>query len=164
MPVNKKLLLATMQLIEDNPEHWNQKKWHCGTSHCFAGFVECHLDGIDFKTEHYTKIGSERTNTRGIARDGLGLTITWAAMLFAYKNTLDDLRSLVKILTLDSIEEVKSEIIRNNNPRLPTYELAYYYAVEVAKAPVPELEELILGGRNFTHIYEKIFEVKIPRR
>lgn len=31
------LVLAT---IEANPSHWDQSDWHCGTSHCFAGFAQ----------------------------------------------------------------------------------------------------------------------------
>jgi uncharacterized protein YjbI with pentapeptide repeats len=34
-------LLKTLQLVKENPEHWNQETWHCGTSHCFAGFGDC---------------------------------------------------------------------------------------------------------------------------
>ncbi len=26
--------------IENNPECWQQTNWHCGTSHCFAGWAQ----------------------------------------------------------------------------------------------------------------------------
>jgi hypothetical protein len=39
--LHKERLLKTLQLVKENPEHWNQETWHCGTSHCFAGFGDC---------------------------------------------------------------------------------------------------------------------------
>lgn len=43
MKPNVELLRETLQTIKENPEHWDQKQWHCGTTHCFAGLVECKL-------------------------------------------------------------------------------------------------------------------------
>ena len=37
---NVENLRATIQAILANPQHWNQGTWHCGPSHCFAGFAE----------------------------------------------------------------------------------------------------------------------------
>jgi hypothetical protein len=37
---NQANLEATLAAIEANPGHWDQSTWHCGTSHCFAGFAE----------------------------------------------------------------------------------------------------------------------------
>jgi uncharacterized protein YjbI with pentapeptide repeats len=31
-------LNQTTALVEANPDQWDQKVWHCGTSHCWAGF------------------------------------------------------------------------------------------------------------------------------
>jgi hypothetical protein len=33
-------LQATLDAVLANPKHWKQTRWHCGTSHCFAGFAE----------------------------------------------------------------------------------------------------------------------------
>ena len=33
-------LQATLDAVLANPKHWRQGSWHCGTSHCFAGFAE----------------------------------------------------------------------------------------------------------------------------
>jgi hypothetical protein len=33
-------LQATLDAVLAHPEHWRQDSWHCGTSHCFAGFAE----------------------------------------------------------------------------------------------------------------------------
>ena len=30
-------LVLVMNHIIDNPESWDQREWHCGTTHCFAG-------------------------------------------------------------------------------------------------------------------------------
>jgi hypothetical protein len=37
---NYKLMKYIIQLIKLNPTHWNQKEWRCGSSFCFAGFVD----------------------------------------------------------------------------------------------------------------------------
>ena len=55
MTVNKELLKNTLKLIEENPDHWQQSRWHCGTNHCFAGFVECHVRDADFRGEIYRR-------------------------------------------------------------------------------------------------------------
>ena len=39
-PPNYKLMRYIIQLIKLNPDHWNQHEWRCGTSFCFAGFVD----------------------------------------------------------------------------------------------------------------------------
>lgn len=38
-----------IRIIEGNPDHWNQNYWHCGTSHCFAGFAQCKARGLDWE-------------------------------------------------------------------------------------------------------------------
>jgi hypothetical protein len=37
---NYKLMKYIIQLIKLNPSHWNQHEWRCGSSFCFAGFVD----------------------------------------------------------------------------------------------------------------------------
>jgi hypothetical protein len=49
MKLNKELLKSTLKLIKENPEHWNQEEWHCGTSHCFAGLVELQVKKLPSK-------------------------------------------------------------------------------------------------------------------
>ena len=44
--VNKELLRQVLQIIKDNPEHWDQEQWHCDTTHCFAGVTEALVRGI----------------------------------------------------------------------------------------------------------------------
>ena len=33
-------LKAVLHQIETHPETWKQSSWHCGTSHCFAGWAQ----------------------------------------------------------------------------------------------------------------------------
>lgn len=71
MGINKELLQLTLDMIKSNLEHWDQTKWHCGTTHCFAG---------------------------GIVKNLLGLTPYQANILFASYNTLEDLEHHVNVL------------------------------------------------------------------
>lgn len=38
--MNKKNLARVMNQIIEHPETWDQSNWHCGTSHCFAGWAQ----------------------------------------------------------------------------------------------------------------------------
>lgn len=50
MKPNVELAYQVLDIIKNNPEHWNQRDWHCDTSHCFAGFVDCIVRNINWKT------------------------------------------------------------------------------------------------------------------
>jgi len=127
MPIDKKLLRETLQLIKDNPQHWDQSSWHCGSSHCFAGFVECKVRGMDFAekiTDNYlagflSQDANEliqllnldagnsddllesycwRSNCYLIARFALGINGLQADELFHADNTLESLERIVEEL------------------------------------------------------------------
>jgi hypothetical protein len=36
----KELLIAVVDQITKHPETWDQTQWHCGTSHCVAGWAQ----------------------------------------------------------------------------------------------------------------------------
>lgn len=38
--MNKRNLAEVMNHILENPETWDQSQWHCGSSHCFAGWAQ----------------------------------------------------------------------------------------------------------------------------
>jgi len=40
MPLNKQLLADVFNHIITHPETHNQRKYHCGTSHCVAGWTQ----------------------------------------------------------------------------------------------------------------------------
>jgi len=127
MPINKELLRETLQTIKDNPQHWDQTQWHCGSSHCFAGFVECKIRGIEIAKEldedqvlgwsvadeesliSLLNLGEKdadklcrdydyHKNTAVVARFALGLDEDQADMLFHGENDLGDLENIVEEL------------------------------------------------------------------
>ena len=107
---NKPLLQATLAHIETLPkmvepylwsdgDHWAQDMWReeildnrgevCGTAQCFAGWA-CTLAGSD---------AHGPTQISVAAQELLGLYDEQAADLFAFDNTIDDLRRIVAELT-----------------------------------------------------------------
>jgi hypothetical protein len=91
--------------IEENPETWKQSDWHCGTSHCFAGFAQMFARGISLDWEFgrgdlgpYDAGGhSVRAKTDG-AR-WLGLNFRQAYRLFGGGNTLDYIKVIIDDIT-----------------------------------------------------------------
>lgn len=69
--------------IKANPNSWDQTTWHCGTTHCFAGWAQI-LAG---KAAH-------DGNTRRDARLFLGLNRADADYLFASERTLGDFEAM----------------------------------------------------------------------
>jgi hypothetical protein len=41
-------LKQTLNDIKKNLDHWDQESWHCGTTHCFAGFADARLRAKGF--------------------------------------------------------------------------------------------------------------------
>lgn len=91
---NQANLEATLAAIEANPDHWNQTAWHCGTSHCFAGFAEMlrlQMNPTDEMPKgHGCLVDSLAT------RDWLELTRSQWEWACSPMNTLDELRRVVK--------------------------------------------------------------------
>ena len=42
------ILDKALEMIEANPKHWDQKMWHCGTSHCLAGFCDLVIEALHY--------------------------------------------------------------------------------------------------------------------
>lgn len=110
---NIELLQLTLKTIKENPQHWNQENWHCGTSHCFAGFVELISNNIPIETdeddlikkhdlgETFEDLFDEKQfywNTESYARQRLGITAHDADVLFFPFNTLKNLEEYVDTL------------------------------------------------------------------
>ena len=95
--MNKVLLQLTLDTIKENPQHWDQTSWHCGTTHCFAGFAELILKNLSLDTyvDGY-EINGWEVNDYAIAK--LGLTDDQAVQLFNPTNTLEDLERMVGVL------------------------------------------------------------------
>tara|TARA_R110002126_G_scaffold155255_2_gene302292 strand:- start:3070 stop:3441 length:372 start_codon:yes stop_codon:yes gene_type:complete len=103
MTVNVELLQKTLDTIKANPQHWKQERWHCGTSHCFAGFAELinrglpidtHEDVLRDEFDFFSYYHSD-WNTSMHATELLGLDDEDAAWLFAGYNSLEDLEEMV---------------------------------------------------------------------
>ena len=67
--------------ITENPDCWDQTEWHCGTTHCFAGWAQI-LSGRQ----------ADGATTRRDARRWLELTWSEANYLFDAKRTIKDFR------------------------------------------------------------------------
>lgn len=101
--VNVELLNATLQHIIDHPEEWDQHKWFCGTTACFAGHAALiHGAKVDERFTnsdgHYmvqTSLGGSRS-IKEYAQDILGLDYWQGGLLFSAVNTLEDLKMLVQ--------------------------------------------------------------------
>ena len=39
-------LCLAVKDAQDNPNHWNQRYWHCNTSHCIAGFADMRRNAL----------------------------------------------------------------------------------------------------------------------
>ena len=37
---NEELLIRAVNHIKSHPDTWNQRQWHCGTTHCIGGWIE----------------------------------------------------------------------------------------------------------------------------
>ena len=103
MAVNVELLQKTLNAIKANPQHWNQKTWHCGTSHCFAGFAELIANNIPIETSaedliaiRYTKLLPYGTGS--YAEKLLGISDEDGDVLFHGYNTLEQLERMVAYL------------------------------------------------------------------
>lgn len=96
--INKELLQLTLDTIKANPEHWDQRKWHCGTTHCFAGFTYLLYMDLPLTTNEYDLGVDVLCQTRSTVKNLLGLTLDQADRLFASDNSLEDLEHHVNIL------------------------------------------------------------------
>jgi hypothetical protein len=114
MTLNKELLQRTLDTIKQNPSQWDQQLYHCGTSHCFAGFA--HLlhkglplsyiepnpnldsDGDHIPQEPWTTPCIQGDYTKDYAQKALGLSNNEAYNLFNASNTLKQLEIMVDVL------------------------------------------------------------------
>lgn len=119
MAVNVELLQKTLDAIKANPKHWNQKSWHCGTSHCFAGFAELIANGLPVKTS-FDEIKKLKT-TRKLAMSTfieaerlLGISDEDSDVLFYGYNTLPQLERMVAyLIEHGSLEDFEEYVVDN---------------------------------------------------
>lgn len=118
MAVNVELLQKTLDTIKANPQHWNQINWHCGTSHCFAGFTELIANNLPIETSdkqvRALKLsGKLEFYTSCYAEKLLGISEKDGDTLFDRYNTLAQLERMVAYLiehgSLENFEDYTDE-------------------------------------------------------
>ena len=80
------LLATAVNRILAHPETWDQRHWHCGTTHCVAG--HCQIIGLGHENE---SAGSE-------ARELLGISASDANWLFDARRTLPEIHGFAAAL------------------------------------------------------------------
>lgn len=118
MAVNVELLQKTLDTIKANPQHWDQKTWHCGTSHCFAGFAELIANNLRIETS-YEQIralklnGKLKSSTASCVKELLGISDDDGGVLFYEHNTFEQLEHMVAHLiehgSLEDFEDYTDE-------------------------------------------------------
>lgn len=75
LPVRgRRLAAAVCNQIIQHPESWNQCEWHCGTSHCVAGWIDVLAGYYNPKTDGPTAKGeSVGDSVSDRAKHALGL-------------------------------------------------------------------------------------------
>lgn len=114
--MNTELLIRTIDAIESGEVHWDQTNW----CHCFAGNA-MRLNGNMPFMRHYTneddgnhwlvRVRDDNGEEVGVEQEAarvLGLTTEQADVLFAYDNTLDDLKTVVSSFVQESLAEEAS--------------------------------------------------------
>ena len=79
--MNKANYRRVLDQIEQHPDTWDQSQWHCGSTHCFAGWAQL-LSGMPANDE----------TTRRDARIYLDISIHEADYFFSPHRTISELR------------------------------------------------------------------------
>jgi hypothetical protein len=74
MARNKELLQKVVDAIREHPDQWDQTTWHCGTSHCVAGWAEILSGRIDDRVCELVSKATGESRGFQIEDDGDGET------------------------------------------------------------------------------------------
>lgn len=92
-------LRKVMAAIRANPKRWDQSRWHCGTTHCFAGWaqilagkVRLRKDGAVYKADIEA---CQFPIPHQDAEKWLGITWEQGHALFFFANSLNQLQIVV---------------------------------------------------------------------
>lgn len=112
--INWPLFERTVAAIKANPGSWKQSSWHCGTSHCFAGFTHI-LDLMDrgIITSHIQNVESEDDAeielygevSWDVARQRLGLSFAQEEWLFNGYRSLADFEECISRRAVPTFHE-----------------------------------------------------------
>lgn len=81
-----------LEMIEANPQEWDQTIWRCGTQQCFAGFAEMIAARLKGELPRVFNNNQRFIPIRQIAMVFLDLSSLEAYWLFDTTRTLDDFR------------------------------------------------------------------------
>ena len=84
----RQLMLTVLEHVQKHPETWDQERWHCGTSHCFAGFAQT-WNGAE----------GDSGTCQEAALEALGITREGGQLLFDCYNTMEEIGTFVDILS-----------------------------------------------------------------
>ena len=84
----RQLMLTVLEHVQRHPETWDQERWHCGTSHCFAGFAQT-WNGAE----------GDSSTCQEAALEALGITREGGQLLFDCYNTMEEIVTFVRMLT-----------------------------------------------------------------
>lgn len=91
---NYKLMSYVIQLITLNPYHWDQRSWRCGTSFCFAGWV-------DFLAAYQHDLNSVKSWSNYCKQDFESVTSSLLTSKY-YEKKIKELKGSSFILTVAS--------------------------------------------------------------
>lgn len=112
--INWTLFERTLAAIKANPEHWDQGDWHCGTSHCFAGFAQVlslqdagdlptELDDCD--EESVYEASGCAMNTLDIAKELLSVSEDQSDWLFSQNRSIEEFELCLQRKAIPSFGE-----------------------------------------------------------
>jgi hypothetical protein len=100
-------LQATLDAVLAHPEHWSQRMWHCGTSHCFAGFAE--MIRLGESVEKRCSLASYQPSTDDASLAQEGATRMWLGL------DREEWMSITNALnTMEELQERVCEVIQRS--------------------------------------------------
>lgn len=117
-----RVLAATVyHFIKDNPLHWNQRKWVCGTGMCYAGwYAHIHDMNVEIVVSPVNElscfvgddiIGNYVARLMGFDPENCeDDRIFWNNDLFNASNTLDDIRRILTVLLGEDPEDIEPDL------------------------------------------------------
>lgn len=119
-----RVLTATVyHFIKNNPQHWNQKHWVCGTGMCYAGWyayihdmnVETHVNPVHENMCHvkvgddYEFIGDYVAKLMGFCDESHFIWACNHKSLFYGHNDLEDIRKILTGLMGEDPEDIEPD-------------------------------------------------------
>lgn len=95
-------LTQTLTNVKNNPDHWDQSHWHCGTNHCFVGFAEmqclAEINNVPIDSALSMFSSSDIDFPVEVDSDYFGISVEAFECLVHRTNTLEQLEYFVDLL------------------------------------------------------------------